>query len=399
MSMTVRYQAMSAGHPTKTHADEVGEQFADTWGTGIAGYSQGLGYGPYTMAPGQKIHIIIAEGVAGLSREKNREVGTNWLAYYNNTSTPVLKMPNGSATTEYTAYKKAWVQTGVDSILQTFQRAVDNYISGYAIPKPPPPPDQFNVASGADQIFLKWSDNATTWPHFNGYVIYRSKGNVLVPETVYEKIFECTASYPAAAGFHEYKDTSAQRGFVYYYYIQTKDDGSTNNIQPGVPLVSSKFWTIASQSARLLRPSGNKIQEVRVVPNPYDLRSRRLQFADAITGFDRDQIAFYGLPPKCNLRIYTERRDLIWQKDHQNGTGDEFWNSQTQYGQIVVSGIYILHVEVTEDIFATEDKYARRDISDDDGKTIYRNGDLMFRKGDQIYRKGDSIFRKFVIIR
>lgn len=88
--------------------------------------------------------------------------------------------------------------------------------------------------------------------------------------------------------------------------------------------------------------AGSMLEQVRVVPNPYDIRSRAFQFG-ARSQYDR--IAFYGLPPICKLMIFTERGDKIWVKDHLNGTGDELWDSQTSSGQIIASGIYMLYVE------------------------------------------------------
>ena len=88
---------------------------------------------------------------------------------------------------------------------------------------------------------------------------------------------------------------------------------------------------------------GQALDLVRVVPNPYDIRSRAYQFGTSPQQADR--IAFYGLPGVCTLKIFTERGDLIWQKEHTSGTGDELWNSTTTYGQVVASGIYILYVE------------------------------------------------------
>jgi hypothetical protein len=45
------------------------------------------------------------------------------------------------------------------------------------------------------------------------------------------------------------------------------------------------------------------------------------------------------------LKIFTERGDLIYSKDHTSGTGDELWNSTTSSGQVVASGIYFLYVD------------------------------------------------------
>ena len=118
----------------------------------------------------------------------------------------------------------------------------------------------------------------------------------------------------------------------------------------------------------------------------------------------------------CQLKIFTERGDLIWEKDHTDGSGDELWDSMTSSGQIVVSGIYILYVEVTEDIYAQDDVIARRDYYDPKyttaaldttdkyiytpgGESVYKEGDLLFREGELMYKKGETVFRKFVIIR
>lgn len=306
------------------------------------GFSAVQGFGPYTLAPGDSIHIVLAEGVAGIDRAKNREVGANWLAYYNKTGTPTLIMPDGSSTTDYTAYKRAWVQTGVDSLLKTFQIATDLYHAHYQISAAPPAPLFFTVASGGDRIMLSWGDNAPEeYADFDGYVIYRSVGNVLAPATVYEKAFECSG----ADAVHAWDDTTARRGFDYYYYIQTKGKPSNSSIPPGVVPKSSMFLTVTNKPANLLRPAAQKLNEVRVVPNPYNIASRTLQFVDPGTDFDRDRIAFFGLPPVCTIRIYTERGDLIWQKEHTNGSGDEYWNSQTQYGQIIASGLYIVLIQ------------------------------------------------------
>ncbi len=393
--MTNRYTTMNMGHAERTQAEEVelSGQAANDWGPGIGGTTSVQGFGPYTLDLGDSIHIVVAGGVAGISREKNREVGGNWLQYYKGTGTPTLVMPNGSTTSNHTEYKKAWVWTCKDSIMETFRRADQNYQSGYSIPQPPPPPNEFSVTSGGDRIRLSWSDNATSWPNFDGYVIYRSEGNVMVPKTEYKKIYECNGSDVV----HTYDDTSAVRGFDYYYYIRSKDNGSQNIIEPGKPLMSGMFWTLTSKPAYLRRMAGTAIEQVRVVPNPYDIRARMWQFG---ADFQYDRIAFYEIPPMCKLKIFTERGDLIWEKYHDDGSGDELWDSMTSSRQIIVSGIYILYVEVTEDYFALDNIYANRDIYDPHTKElIAREGDLLYNKGEQVFKQGESVYRKFVVIR
>jgi hypothetical protein len=500
--MKDRYDAMIDGYPVKQHDELVDDDYPINYvdprrqtGGGVSGSTS---FGPYTLAPGDSIHIVFAEGVSGISWEKGREVGGKWLQYFKKSGTPNLILPDGSSTTDHNLYKRKWCETGKDSILQTLRIALRNYNSGYQIPKGPPPPDEFKVTSGGDRIMLEWSSSADAAPHFGGYVVYRSVGTVLDRKTVYEKIFECSASNVV----HNFDDVTAHRGFDYYYYVQSKDDGTQNDLHPGTPLYSSMFWTVTSVPATLQRPagpvtpfppdvnttfwkliasfkgpwksgtnynpnshdvvsylgsnyicklltsdtttpnlddthwrlvttqgdsvafdkgpwvhgssyadtthdivsyngssyickaiiahdstspdldntrwklltskgdwisgskytandvvgyfsssfvtlysiaSGNGLDLVRVVPNPYDVRSRLFQFGETS---QYDRIAFYGLPAICKLKIFTERGDLIWEKDHIRGTGDELWDSKTSSGQIIASGIYILYVEV-----------------------------------------------------
>lgn len=395
--MGLRWAQVTEGHLPQSLWQAVGDErfYADWLNTDAlhpSGGEMGQGYGPYTLAPGDSIHIVFAEGVSGISWEKCREVGANWYAYYTKTGTPTLIKPNGSSATSITDYQRAWVFSGIDSIIQTYKNARSNYRSGYHIPKEPPPPTRFTVTSGGDRIQLEWANNADSWPHFNGYVIYRSEGLVKDYRAFYEKVFECNASNVV----HTWGDTSALRGFNYYYYIQSKDDGTQNDVKPGTPLYSSLFLTMTTVPAHLLRPSGNLLGEVRVVPNPYDIRSRKWQFGE-VGPYDR--IMFYGIPPRCRLRIFSEDGALIWETLHTNGSGDEAWDSKTSSNQIVVSGIYILYVEVTEDTYATEDKIAKYDIFDENLKLIYPKDALMFRAGEKVFNAGQSTFRKFVVIR
>jgi hypothetical protein len=458
--MNDRYTIMSEGHPDKPHDEYVGDDYpinyADPRRQAGGGTSQGQGYGPYLLAHGDSIHIVFAIGISGLSREKNLELGKSWLQWYKNTGQPELIKPDGTATTDYNLYKREWVQTGKDSILKTFRNALNNFKSNYTLPMPPPPPTNFNVTSGGNKILLSWSNNAESSPHFGGYIVYRAVGNVLDPLTHYEKIWECDNSNLT----NSFEDITPHRGFDYYYAVQSKDDGTQNEVTPGAPLYSNLVWSITSVPATLQREAipegplpfdfttakwkrinpkgewsadstyynnenesdavtysgatyvcivenslqtdnftdslevwkpisytgewvsskeyeaynsvslngidyytaysisgGQGLELVRVVPNPYDKRSRLFQFGE---DSQYDRITFYGLPAECKLMIFTERGDLIWDKEHTTGTGDELWDSKTSSGQIIASGIYILYVETP---------------------------------------KGESVIRKFVIIR
>ncbi len=326
--MADEYATMTAGRPEQSHADKVGTGFADQFGATGGGYSQGQGFGPYTLAPGDSVHIVLAEGVAGLNRDSVYTIGARWLA----DTGPFIK-PDGSTAGNRDDYKDAWVMTGKDSLFKTFERALLAYNSGLQVPAPPPPPDEFVITSGGGKINLKWSNNAESSEGFSGYNVYRA---IHVPDTTFELIYTCggNSGNPVV---NEYDDTDLLRGFDYYYYVTSFDDGSKNDINPGVPLESSKFYTLTNSPATLKRPPGKTLADIRVVPNPFNIRAKEIQFG--ASGSNR--IKFLDIPGECTIKIYTERGDLVETIEHTDGSGDDSWNSITSSRQTVVSGVYI----------------------------------------------------------
>jgi hypothetical protein len=147
---------------------------------------------------------------------------------------------DGSTTTD--RYVQRLGCDGEDSIMDMFRRSIkrfntmEKYRQGLvpedSLCQPPVPPETFTVSSGGDRIVLEWAENADSWPTFDGYQIYRA---VSRPDTMYDLLFSCGKNDVV----HRYDDISAKRGFNYYYYIVTKDDGSRNDLFPGVPLGAS----------------------------------------------------------------------------------------------------------------------------------------------------------------
>lgn len=322
-------------------------------------------YGPYDLEPGESFTIVEVEGVNGLNRESCIQIGARWKKAYNdpNDKGPFV-LPDGSTTDNKDVYKNSWVYTGKDSILLTFSRAKRNYDSGFQIPQPPLPPPLFDVTSGGDRITLTWAASPSeSESDFAGYKIYRAVGK---SDTTYEEI----ANLPP--GTTSCEDLEAVRGFAYYYYIIAYNDGSNNTsgiLNPTGPLNSNRFYTRTTEPASLRRQAGTNLDNIRIVPNPYNITSKEFQYPG-----EPDKIMFLNIPGHCTIRIFTERGDLIETIYHENGSGDEVWNSITSSRQVVVSGIYIVHFEVTDDYYHPETK-------------------------ELLYKKGDSRYKKLVIIR
>jgi hypothetical protein len=362
---------MTKGHPAQTHAQVVGNGYANLYGSDAGGFSQDQAFGPWDLEPGESVKVVIAEGVAGIDREKTFDIGRTWFQHWKGQSNDPMKMPDGSMTTDLNVYKKAWVWTAKDSLFKTFRNAIRNYNDYYSkgrrIPQPPFPPEKLEVKSEADRISLSWTGTAAeACGHFKGYRVYRGAGK---PDTLYERVFDSDTAQVKT----KFDDMTAARQFDYYYYVVSKDDGSQNDLYPGVPLESSKFYAMTSEPARLMRPgirTKKGLDKIVVVPNPYDVRAKSIQYGEN----QPDQISFLNLPPKCIIRIFTERGDLVKKIDHTNNSGDERWDCLTEYKQVVVSGLYIAHFEVTEDV-----------------------KDLVTKEA--VMSKGDKAFQKFIVIR
>ena len=355
--MTEEYTYMTQGHPPQNQAEQVGSGDANSFSPGgvsnPGGTSQGVGYGPYNLAPGDSIRIVFAEAVAGISREKAYEVGGNWKNNLHLDDFPVNTSPiqnymmnhYSRYQTGRNGYKNSWVYTGVDSLLKTFNRARQTYKSNFDVTPPPPPPTDFTVNSGGDRISIEWTGNAESYPTFSGYRLTRLKFKPDTSTFYYDanlgEINELDESIATIwefdPGVNSFDDTYATRGFDYYYFLEALDDGSLNN---GIPLTSSKFFTITNTPAFLKRPPG-MLTDIRVVPNPFNIASRDLQYGISAP----DRLMFLNIPSVCTINIYTERGDLIESINHTDGSGDVAWNSLTSSRQVVVSGVYIAHIE------------------------------------------------------
>ena len=361
--MTAKYECISGvserGHPGISHQDfmqQNGLSLPENVPGWVGGPVQAFSFGPYTLAPGEDVHIVMADVVNGLCREKNREVAFNWYQYYNGTGlNPDLYLPNGSKTSNHNDYKKAWVETCLDSVKKSFDATLEAFSDGaYDIPATPPPPDVFKVVSGGSKVALEWSMNAEDSPGFDGYIVFRSKNTIADEFTQYVKILDCsladlelkTEVIDGNRVFYDIPDTniansdsSLTRGFDYLYYLRAKA------VSGGETLYSGMFYDMCGtiEKAKLLRPPvEDNIDSIVVVPNPYVITNRGNQFGEESL---YDQIAFYNLPPVCTIKVFTERGDLIWKKEHTNYSGDDYWDQVTSSNMTIVSGIYIILFE------------------------------------------------------
>ena len=350
--------------PETFHAGNPDEQGSADYAAHPAGTHQGnnskmwSSFGPYTVAPGQKIHLVWASGYSGLGMEMAKEVGKGWL---DGTLKDPENLPNEttgyfpdnfvfpSDASEIDKKKDRWVSTGIDSVIQSASRAKWNFDSGYMVPQAPPPPSMMEITGLGTGVEIKWTDEeAESMDTFSGYRIMRRISKM---DTVFfEEIYSSDSNDKAAE--HLYDDTDVLIGAQYYYYIQAKVhiDPNDPNAHP-----SSRGKTI--YSSRVLIPtiywvnpphfSQNDLSKIRIVPNPYNINDPLL----AAQGWtDQRGIQFFNLPGKATIKIFTENGDLVQTLEHDSpvSSGYQFWDMITRNEQIINSGVYIVVFETPD---------------------------------------------------
>jgi hypothetical protein len=296
-----------------------------------------MNLGPWTLAPGDSITLAIAEFVDGA----DYKFAIN---------------PDAFQT----------ISQGLNIFNQTADKAKFTYDNNFNHPDPPAAPE-FTVDFNREQkdvlgIVLKWGIETENIPDpddgeldLTGYKIYRSDYLPIGPWTEIKNIVKGDASYfNASTSEYTFLDTSVTIGAPYYYALTAYDTGRTVwNINPDArfpetgnsnrvpPLESSIFANRTNTVFTATIPSFNNNDEVLVVPNPAIIGEESFSL-------NRDQliVKFVNLPNPCTIRVYSIRGDLVKTLEVPEGNGAIIeWNLYTDYGQFIVSGIYIFHVE------------------------------------------------------
>ena len=287
-----------------------------------------MGLGPYTLPHGDSLSFVYAEACGSISMA------------------------------ERFAGNKELMPTGKDSLYMTFDAVIFNYTHNFNIPDAPKMPLKIEAeATTAGTIKLTWDNEAesTVDPDyagaeandFDGYRLYRSEYSGMGP---WIKFREWKLSNGDQL-VHELEDSDVLLGTGYFYGIASIDKGHDgwpfylpeDTGGPVPPLESKK--AVTETAVYKIRRLGKTLDEIKVVPNPFKIRSGLATVGDDL------RIEFINLPPVCTIRIYTLYGDLVQIIEHTDGTGGESWGGNfneyqvSKYTQRIAPGIYVYHVD------------------------------------------------------
>ncbi len=357
-------------YPGTHHTVRMEDRVKFTKDLGFAGRGKSwTSCGPYQLGPGENIRIVWADLLGVISPEIGFDVGNKWVnkidiepppgmvfGVTDNMSPQYINYPELYAaddkSSEYNNWaKNCWVFTGRDTLFKWAGYVKRNFDNGYEVPIAPPPPS-IEVNSRPDRVEISWGNESESASDFAGYRVYRAIGNP-GPKVIddklqglWELIFECGQG-AANALTHSYDDIAAKRGQGYYYYVSAFDDGVGNiaDVNGKIEsLESGRHLNMTSRAAYLTRIPGTSLDDIRVVPNPFNIGA--LEYVG-----EPDKIMFLDIPGYCTIKIYSESGDLVKTLEHTDGSGDQAWgdltyeHSVTETGQLIVSGIYIALIE------------------------------------------------------
>jgi len=325
-------------------------------------------YGPYTMAPGETVRIVVAE-IAGVMDYHAVNAGDPEGFFPDSTIAAI------EANAELARNAVAWgLGATVDAGGESFPLAAD-------VPEPPPAPatDAVNASEGTEvaAIAVTWDTVAETavitdgsggvfydgGQDLDGYRIYRSTDFQFVSDTEPPvlrgaawtllrdiPIAEAQQYFDAELGRYRFVDESVEFGRRYGYYV------AAYNTDPG-PWTSAN-GTLVTDLPELVSGQYNRSQaasavagpvehfDVYAVPNPF-------VYGDPMRSFgleDPYRIEFRNLPERATIRIYTIAGDLIRTLDHGpddrgNLSGTIAWDQKSDSGLLVAPGLYVFHVQ------------------------------------------------------
>jgi hypothetical protein len=322
-------------------------------------------YGPYTMAPGDQVRIVVAE-IAGVMDYHDVIAGDPEGHFPDSTIAAILR------NAEHARDAVAW---GLGAMVEGIPLAAD-------VPEPPPAPgvEAVNASQGTEKavIGVTWDQVAETTTiddaagvfyngldDLDGYRIYRST-DFQFANDVQDPVFRGAAwdliadipkeqfgqYFDAELGRYRYVDEDVDFGFRYGYYVSAynRDPGSwtsaNGTVVGDLPELASGAVPGQSRTPPVAAAAGPVASfDIYVVPNPF-------VFGDPDRWFglnDPYRIEFRNLPERATIRIYTLSGDLVRTLPHGpdevgNLSGTRVWDQKSDSGLRVAPGLYIYHV-------------------------------------------------------
>ena len=325
-------------------------------------------FGPYILAPGEKVEFSLAEVVGygatdgpgewdeggGLGEVIDEQMPWHEVPHF---ADRVIDPSSGQVLSEnyldqygYPDYVNSDVRTVKDVADMAYNAYTgnppvlpfwpeDNPPDGvYQIPTPPPAPILTITNNDRAHAIIGWgrAQEQFTHPRLTGpltsYRVWRSQ-EAIGPWTMLADIPVGNAADLTETDEYEYIDTQTTVGVSQWYAVtsvdaQGKESGKTNLINVTAALGAT-----------------DELTEVHAVPNPFFLDSG---FEGGGLQSSAQQIGFYGLPEKATIEIYSYSGQLVDTIEHNAARYSTPWFQVSRNDQEIASGVYFFVVRTPD---------------------------------------------------
>lgn len=350
LALTGSAEAIYNGLSASTHIDapldwSTGQYTGDTYATTEFLKTSTMAFGPYDFTElGQSIRIVTCLAVGGISFERAMELGTE----YEPGSEEYLQVVRSGRDSLFATISKAR-RAFYDSQTVSYDFTI---AKGSAIDrniKDPLPPPSVHYYSDSAHVRVTWDDVSqeldpdTGEPDWVGYRVYRRAMSVFdILHPVASPFIEV---YNTTDLVTNYDDYDVGLGRCYWYYVVAYDwDGLESNRFLNRTAPGTRAGQETREGGCALRPQATSLDSIVVVPNPYHVHAVRLNREVY------NVLAFFNLPYKCRLRIYTQTGDLLYTYDKESESNVVEWDQISDAQQHIVSGLYIYVVDQAQDL-------------------------------------------------
>ncbi len=254
------------------------------------------------------------------------------------------------------------IYNGISQEIPNCAGEPESVLINWVADTPPPPPEQ-EITAGDTFVRIEWDDfpegvedPLTRIRDFYGYQVWKAVGWTRESSEPRDQDWQLILdadrgnggveldeldSGLEGIGKYSFVDENVKNGFTYWYSV-TAYDSTAEGYHFG------KY----SQNKTLVVPhSGvvSNLDDVRVVPNPYVNHEYMARWNLAPDEADPtgEKLCFQNLPRDAIVRIYSLGGELVQTlyPDAETTGGDACWNMISRNNQIIVSGVYLYHVD------------------------------------------------------
>ena len=338
------------------------------------------GFGPYTLPPGEKMSMVIAEvagfgaGVAadsvyqdlggGAGSDGNDpEPGMHPVpSWYHTIHYPAAVTPNGSSDAMGSDYLQthplpSYVNSNVISIRDVADRAIQMYDGGslvkydttqfepmstpetgvyqVSIPFPAPGITVENTPASSNKVIWSSAVESFMAPRLDAPLSYYEVLRANHPLDRWVRIDSVGTHdpryYDDATATYAVLDNSSRLLESYYYSVVSVDSLGGRSGMTNMTLHETQL------------PAAESLNRVFAVPNPLIVTSG---FTGASPGGDiNNRIGFYGLPKRATIRIFSFSGQLVNTIEHNADNYSVAWYQVTRNNQLLASGVYFFTVD------------------------------------------------------